>query len=327
MTIQGNEKSKVSKTVREIESGNFDDRSIDNLFMSLRAHAGSNEIFRELGDFVAHNDKREKGITNHALEQFYLLVRFQFEYLTPQKKIELAGPFPSWIKRLLLNQIKILPQKDLSKLKKSRKELRALFNKIYTLDESTDTVSFTGDIYPTKAIKLMNKLFSFMIVRPAYTQTEVMKQIFETLKLNNIEFDKLKLNQQAKQIALCILIKLHKTTYAIEGGGEATCTMSCTEPSIPLNISYEDLQGNAIEHTNSFGTLHLTGRVEIKLEDLHFISQFNIFETDLLAAEWCDEKLIEVTPCKFRENVKYASINFEQHLGRNDDFKLYAIAD
>ena len=61
------EKTKVQKIVEKIESGHFDENDIDNIFMKLRAYSKNFWVFREIADFVAHNDERDRGLVNQAL--------------------------------------------------------------------------------------------------------------------------------------------------------------------------------------------------------------------------------------------------------------------
>lgn len=80
------EKSKLQKSIQKIESGSFDENDIDNIFMKLRAYSTKFSVFREIADFVAHNDQRDRGLVNQALEHMYLSMRFFLDYQGENKK-------------------------------------------------------------------------------------------------------------------------------------------------------------------------------------------------------------------------------------------------
>src|SRR5690606_35211520 len=93
------------KIVDKIEAGDFDENDVDSLFMKLRAYSSDHRVFREIADFVAHNDNRDRGLANQALETMYLRMRFFLEYNSPKETLDLSQPFPLWIKRLMIFQV------------------------------------------------------------------------------------------------------------------------------------------------------------------------------------------------------------------------------
>ncbi|HDU8584939.1 TPA: hypothetical protein RG682_000381 [Vibrio alginolyticus] len=92
------DKTKAQKLVTKLEAGDFDENDVDNLFMRLRAYSHGNKVFREVADFVAHNDERNRGITNESLEAFYLSFKFFEEYTSSKKPLDITSPFPLYIK-------------------------------------------------------------------------------------------------------------------------------------------------------------------------------------------------------------------------------------
>tara|TARA_Y100001956_G_C4086157_1_gene170747 strand:- start:749 stop:1042 length:294 start_codon:yes stop_codon:yes gene_type:complete len=90
--MKGIEKSKTQKIIDKIQNDNFDENDIDNLFMKLRAYSGGNTVFREIADFVAHNDLRDRGITNQSLQAMYYSIKYFIEYVSPKKTLDIASP-------------------------------------------------------------------------------------------------------------------------------------------------------------------------------------------------------------------------------------------
>ncbi|MCK8109134.1 hypothetical protein MTF64_19840, partial [Pseudoalteromonas sp. 2CM41L] len=75
--MKGIEKNKAQKLILKIEKGQFDENDIDSLFMRMRAHSNKMPVFREIADFVAHNDQRDRGCSGQlilatVLESWYL---------------------------------------------------------------------------------------------------------------------------------------------------------------------------------------------------------------------------------------------------------------
>ncbi|MEI8654298.1 hypothetical protein P4S57_17195 [Pseudoalteromonas sp. Hal273] len=103
--MKGIEKSKAQKLILKIEKGQFDENDIDSLFMRMRAYSNKMPVFREIADFVAHNDQRDRGLANQSLETMYLRMKYFLEYNSPKKSLDISSPFPLWIKKLMVLQV------------------------------------------------------------------------------------------------------------------------------------------------------------------------------------------------------------------------------
>ena len=81
--VKSNEKRKTQGLINKIQSGQFDENDVDGLFMKLRAYSTGFRVFREIADLIAHNDQRNHGLVNQALETVYLRMKFFMEYHSP----------------------------------------------------------------------------------------------------------------------------------------------------------------------------------------------------------------------------------------------------
>ena len=100
------EKVKAQKTIVKIESGDFNENDVDSLFMALRAYSYGNKIFNELAHFVAHNDKRDRGLTTNSLESIYLSFKFFNDYYKSSNcSLDIGSPFPIYVKKHMKYQI------------------------------------------------------------------------------------------------------------------------------------------------------------------------------------------------------------------------------
>lgn len=88
------EMSKVNKIIDKISSGIFDENDVDILLLKLRAYSDGFPLFKELSDFVAHNDLRDRGIINTSMEVMYLRMRWYVEHVAPRKDLDITSPFP-----------------------------------------------------------------------------------------------------------------------------------------------------------------------------------------------------------------------------------------
>ena len=138
------EKGKVQKIVDKIQSGNFDENDIDNIFMKLRAYSANFNVFREIADFVAHNDERDRGLVNQALEHMYLSIRFFLDYQGENKKsLDIGVPFPSWILKLMKYQVERANESDLkTKFNVTRSRLISRIDSSFKVDKKDGTAQY-----------------------------------------------------------------------------------------------------------------------------------------------------------------------------------------
>ena len=70
------ERIKIQTVINKILSGNFNEIDIDNLFIKLREYSFGFPLFKEVADFVVHNNERDKGLTTHTLTYLFLVSYF-----------------------------------------------------------------------------------------------------------------------------------------------------------------------------------------------------------------------------------------------------------
>jgi len=105
----------------------------------LRASSYNNIIFREIADFVAHNDKRDRGLTNQSLEAMYYSLKYFLEYTSPKISLDIAKPFPIWIKKLIKYQVdKIDEEKLREKFSVGKERLKTRIDKGFKDDNQTN---------------------------------------------------------------------------------------------------------------------------------------------------------------------------------------------
>jgi hypothetical protein len=327
MPIQGNERHKIEKSLQDISNGNFDERTVDSLFMGLRAYSGGHIVFRDIADSVAHNDARKKGTANEAIKDFYLHTRFLYEYTLNNKALDLSAPFPKFIKRLLIRKITNTAADELrQKYGETQQTLASRMNNLFIVDEHSDTVRAKGKI-SAPSQKLISDLFSMLVVRPAYTQKEVVESIINVLGANSLEKYENAIIDNANKLSLCTLVLLHNTLHEIDKNIESRCLIASETHSYPTDLTYVDENDNPIEVKHSFGSLGVMGSAPLKRQDGNEISMaFRVFETDLIAEEWCESTIYKfVSPQDAPAGTRFLTIDFDTDIGISKNFKLVHI--
>lgn len=327
MSIQGNEKLKVQKTINNIVNGDFDDRTVDSLFMGLRAHSAKHDIFREVADFVAHNDLRDKGLTNRSLEAFYLSFKYFTEYISPKISLDITKPFPIYIKKLMKYQIDKCEDNVLKdKFGVTKMRLKSRIDNLFKDNKREKTTTLKKGSISKPNYDVLKHILGFIGSKPAYTQVEIIAEILSVIRDNDLVVDELKLQDKADKIILCILALIHKSKYAINGHKHGYCEISCEKTSHPYQQRYVDPEGNEVEVDESHGKLNINGHVTVKSEKGDVTVCYPVLQTELETEDWCDNSLFVVEPLEFvGKKMMYRKVNFESFVGISDNFKLMAI--
>ena len=82
MPLQLKDIVKVNQIIERIQAGHFDANDVDNLLIKLRAFAGEKPVFREVADFVAHSDARDRGLAQQSIAAFVDSIQFFQEYVS-----------------------------------------------------------------------------------------------------------------------------------------------------------------------------------------------------------------------------------------------------
>src|SRR5882672_12565751 len=73
---------------RRLMDGDFRTGDLDRLFLGQRDRAGNRDCFREIGDFVAHRDTRQKGLVTQVGRDIFTSVDVW--------SLKMRGRDPSW---------------------------------------------------------------------------------------------------------------------------------------------------------------------------------------------------------------------------------------
>lgn len=318
------ERIKAEKIIDRIQTGNFDENDVDNLFMRFRASSNENIIFREIADFVAHNDTRDRGLTNQSLEAMYYSMKYFLEYTSPKISLDISKPFPTWIKILIKYQIdKIDEEKLREKFSVGKGRLKTRIDKGFKDDKKTKKTLLKKDKLSTETLHAIQYVMSFIISKEAFSQMDLINQIINVLNQNNISFDKDKILAQADKITLCVLLLLHNSKFDYKGHKLAYCTISPEKESVPHNTNFVDQDGNRIDMDESFGNLQAQGNVVLNKDCQDLTIAYPIMSTELDVEKWCSETLFNIEPLgETNSNYLYKRLNLRKDLVISENFKL-----
>lgn len=211
------EKSKLQKSIQKIESGSFDENDIDNIFMKLRAYSTKFSVFREIADFVAHNDQRDRGLVNQALEHMYLSMRFFLDYQGEnKKKLDISESFPSWIIKLMKYQVEKIDEailKDKFNVGKSR--LISRIDNSFKIDKQKGTATYKDGKLSQITFEAISHCMSFISGTAKFTQEDLVDELVEVLAANHISYDEKLIREQANKITICTLLLFQHSTFNI----------------------------------------------------------------------------------------------------------------
>ena len=279
------EKIKAQKAVDKIQSGDFDEGDVEMLFLRLRAYAGEHKIFREAADFVAHNDARDRGLTNSVLDAFFLGIRFVNDYVITKAPLDISKEFPSYIKKHLKYQIAGRSAESLkSAHNSSAQKLLSMIDNIIKEDSRTKTCVLKPGVSNSK-LKIVQALLSYVGGAEVFTSEQLMADMFEVLEKNDIKFSKEAMVNNQTKILLSFGLLLHMTEFKLTDGLLAKCILGG-------DIKW-DPNGPA-PGSNIFGELSVFGECTVGAEGQGFTTCYSVFGTGLMASDVCAEVLFEV---------------------------------
>jgi hypothetical protein len=310
------EKAKAQKLVLKLESGNFDENDVDNIFMRLRAYSHGNRIFREVADFVAHNDERNQGVAAESLEAFYLSIKYFLEYVSPKISLDIGSPFPLYVKKLMKYQIDKCKDSDLKeKFNVTKHRLKSRIDTIFSEDKKNKKAFMKKPKISEDTLKALQHILSFIGSHPAFDQEQVISELLAVFRVNKLNVNKDELLKHSDRIVACVALLLHEATFEYGAHKQGYCKVSCEKTSIPYNQKFVDQDGNPVELNESFGNLQVIGCVLLEKDGKDLTVCYPLMTTNLSAEDWCDDDMFVIEPITDdHPNYLHRKIVFDQQL-------------
>lgn len=310
------EKAKAQKLVLKLESGDFDENDIDNIFMRLRAYSHGKRIFREIADFVAHNDERNQGVSAESLEAFYLSFKYFLEYVSPKKSLDIGSPFPLYIKKLMKYQIDKCNDLDLKeKFNVTKQRFKSRIDTVFFEDKKNKKAFIKKRKISEETIKALQYILGFIGSHPAFDQDQVILELLAVIKANKLNVNEDEILKHSDRITVCVALLLHEATFEYGGHKQGYCKVSCEKTSISYNQIFVDQDGNPVEHDESFGNLQVLGSVVLEKNGKDLTVCYPLMTTKLSVEDWCDDDMFVVEPItENNPNYLHRKIIFDREL-------------
>lgn len=322
--IRGNDKKDAQKTVDEILEGKFDARHVKYLFITLRDHSSTYKIFYEIAHFVAHSDNRNCGITNDALESFYLSFRYFSEYATENRKLDISKPFPAYIKKLMMYQVDKCEDADLKRRFNAGKDrIKSQIENLFKYDKKSNTFLLKHIDISQNKFEMLNHILGFIGTKPAYTSESILSELYLAITSNHLICDFQLLSAQKEKIILSVLCLIHNTKYDFGAHKYGQCKISCENPSIIREVLELGTIGIPLNPLEQYGNLSVLARVSFLNQGKEVNVCFTVLSTDLAADYWCEESMLKMERCTDTNRpIYFRKIDFDQEISINEKFRL-----
>src|SRR4051794_38876694 len=156
------------------------------LFLFVRDRNDGREAVQEIGDFVAHQAERTKGIVTREVRDWYRVTSFMFPHkVTGVKKIDLnrlSAEFPAFL-QAALRRASPISMRDHAGLRRAdaTQLLPSILRKMATNKDGTLTMTAA---HTQTELKLVEFLCGHLHARPAFDGKRLLDEFSATLKSN-----------------------------------------------------------------------------------------------------------------------------------------------
>lgn len=208
---------------------------LDRLFLGLRSRADAQACFREIGDFVAHRDTREKGLITQVGRDVFTSVDVW--------SLKLRGREPSWadIARAAYANLRLASDEQLQvgcgcRRPSAKQRLQRALTKVARQERPTD-----------KEVRALEYLGNRFIWKPAFTASQLGAEFQEVLLRTGIirPIDIALSDETRTFLALYALALMHGSTIALENGHRASLFAGYSNRHRHLEVKVEIIFNNS----------------------------------------------------------------------------------
>jgi peroxiredoxin family protein len=317
--MKANDKRNTQRIVTKIQSGVFDENDICIFFIRLREFSKNHLVFREIADFLAHSKQRDRGLANKSLENMYLTMKFFTEYLVPKKVFDVTKEFPLWAKSLMVLKVDKFIKGAASGVKDEAEEIKQLTKSIekgFKDNKKNKTSTLIKGKLSDITIHNIQIMMNLFIVKPAFTQDELIHEVIGVMSMNEIEIDHTLFMNQGDKITLCLLLLIHNVTYDFNSYKLGSTKIGCEKDSIIINEG----------HVEKHGKLKVMGWVILDYAGKDCPIGHCIMTTNLSVDTWCENELFSTSTHTAPSGVSTCrKVDFDGDIGISNDFKLETI--
>jgi hypothetical protein len=233
----------VRRRVERLLQGERRPDDLTRIFMHMRDRSDGRESVQEIGDFVAHQNDRIKGLVTRSSRRRFKELQFQLEYiLDGEMKSE---SLPQGVKDFLLYNVENLDNSYFKKGSISRSNayhlVQSINKKLKLLDNGRwsayDTQSGSW-LITDEEIALFNKLLHVLVIAPVFTGEQLCQDIKGALKINALlrKGEMKAFNDAFAFIQLYAVSVMNGSTIVLQDGSKATLVAS-TDPRVNETVS------------------------------------------------------------------------------------------
>ncbi len=196
---------------RRLMAGDYRTGDLDRLFLGQRARAWNCACFREIGDFVAHRDIREKGLVTQVGRDIFTSVDVW--------SLKMRGRDPSWtdIARAAHANLRLASDEQLNsgcgcQRPIARKRLERALAKVDRNEPPTNS-----------ELRVLEYLGNRFIWKPAFTSDQLVAEFKQVLTRNGIigKADSEALDGAKAFLSLYALAVMHGSSIVLDSGQKA----------------------------------------------------------------------------------------------------------
>jgi hypothetical protein len=314
-------KVRVQRVLDEILSGAFNENDIDLLFIYLREYCNGYPRFREVANFVAHPELRNRGDTHQLIGNLCFTQMYHTAYGLTGKPVEIRKPFPKWVKDHMKRQVdKCKPNELWQKFNIKPKELKTRINTLFKEDDQKETVNLSESI-DRETFEAIYHILRFANYNPLFTADDLMKELVGVLHKNHFSFDEKALIDRGATIILCVMLLMHHSEFMVFEVNDSQ-PFKCAIMAAPPLQTDQPAAGEAGEGLIAWGheTLRVCAPMRFESGTGPITTFFPIFTSDLRVNDNCDEKLLAVAKPLAPDSG--SCLYFDQDLGLTHNLKL-----
>lgn len=218
--------------VERLLRGVFRPDDLTGLFLYARDHCDGREPVADIGHFVAHHDKRDKGIVTRSTREWFAVARFHVSRFGPNGKPlesnKMPPATPDYFK-IAVNRIDAKLIREKTGMRRS--DAHKLMNEVVErLTQGADgTWALPSDVTKLE-VSLIQCVSSVMVVKPAFEADRLCDDFIATLKSNGlITKEELSEHREALRalVQLYALATMHNCVVQI---GDGTTTQLKVKP-------------------------------------------------------------------------------------------------
>lgn len=182
--------AKSRAKVRRLFGSDFRAGDLTDLFLFSRDHCDGRQSVRDIGDFVAHHNERDRGIITQSTRDWFAVVRFHMPSFFPSNapKVLDFQRMPSATKdyfKIAVNRLdaRYIKEKTGLKRQKAHELMKGIIERL--IHNADGTWTLNGPFTSTEH-SLINCVCSQIVVKPAFDVNRLSEEFFDTLKSNGL---------------------------------------------------------------------------------------------------------------------------------------------